>query len=93
MIFVVTYRYDPGAGETITNLRPRHREFLAELHHEGMLLASGPWVGEEPGAYLLLATETAAEALAVLDDDPFAAAGVIAERSVQGWQPVIGALT
>lgn len=92
MIYVVTYVYDSERAEAITELRPRHREFLAELHDRGTLVASGPWVGEIPGAYLLLATASAQEALDVLDGDPFRHAGVIRERSVQGWDPVIGPL-
>lgn len=93
MIYVVAYEYDPNAQETITRLRPDHREFLARLHSHGHLRASGPWVGADAGAYLLMATETAEQALEMLDGDPFLAAGVIAERSVRGWNPVIGELS
>lgn len=92
MIHVVTYVYDPKADEATTRLRPAHRDFLARLHSQGHLRASGPWVGGDAGAYLLMATDTAEQALEILDDDPFWAAGVIAHRSVQGWNPVIGEL-
>lgn len=93
MIQVVTYVYDPGAESVITELRPAHREFLSALHAEGILKVSGPWVGGPAGAYLLLATESQAQALEALEDDPFHRAGVIAERSVQGWAPVIGEIS
>lgn len=92
MIYVVTYIYDSHRTETISELRPRHRQFLADLHERGMLIASGPWVGGSAGAYLLLATGSEQEALDLLDADPFRQAGVIEERSVQGWDPVIGSL-
>src|SRR5699024_11410494 len=50
----------------------------------GGLIASGPWVGGPAGAYLLVAAGSEREALEMLDPDPFRAAGVIKERSVQG---------
>ncbi len=93
MIHVVAYTYDPNALETIDRLRPAHREFLAGLHAQGHLRASGPWVGGDAGAYLLMSTDTPEQALEVLDGDPFLAAGVISARSVQGWNPVIGELS
>lgn len=92
MIYVVTYRFDPGATTTMDEVRPRHREFLAGLHEQGHLLASGPWVGETPGAYLLMSTASGEAALSVLEADPYRAAGVIAQQSVQAWNPVIGSL-
>ena len=92
MIFVVSYTYDPSQSDTIDEVRPVHREFLAGLHAAGTLLASGPWVGEAAGAYLLMTTPTGEEALTALDADPFAAAGVISERTVQAWNPTIGSL-
>src|SRR5690625_2707481 len=92
MIYVVTYIYDSGRAETISDLRPRHRQFLTDLHASGGLIASGPWVGGPAGAYLLVAAGSEREALEMLDPDPFRAAGVIEERSVQGWDPVIGSL-
>lgn len=93
MIFVVTYRYDPDQSEAIAALRPRHREFLAELHAQGTLRASGPWVGgTAAGAYLLMNTTSAEHAGQLGVRDPFRAAGVITERTIQGWEPVIGSL-
>lgn len=93
MLYVVTYRYDSSQAELISQVRPTHREFLANLHANGPLRASGPWVGtSEPGAFLLLATESGDEALRLLDEDPFFSAGVIVERTVTGWDPVIGVL-
>lgn len=92
MIYVVSYTYDTSKTATIDEVRPVHREFLATLVADGRLRASGPWVGEVAGAYLLMTTETAEDALAALDADPFAAAGVISERTVQAWNPTTGSL-
>lgn len=92
MIYVVTYVYATDRDAEITELRPRHREFLAGLHEAGHLITSGPWVDGPAGAYLLMRGASADEAVAPLDGDPFYGAGLIAERSVQGWNPVIGSL-
>lgn len=93
MIYVVTYIYDPEATEDMDELRPAHRDFLRELHAEGRLKASGPWVGGNPGAYLLMNGKNEDYVLAVLDDDPFQTAGLILKRYVQAWDPVIGDLS
>jgi uncharacterized protein YciI len=89
-VFAVTYEYDQRAGERDA-LRPDHRAFLRDLHDAGVLLASGPLDGGPgPGALLLLRAEDDRAALATLDADPFWTAGLVAERSVRGWVPVIG---
>ncbi|MFI7585972.1 YciI family protein [Spongisporangium articulatum] len=84
-LFVVTYTYSEGSTATRDEVRPAHREFLAGLPE---LVLSGPT--DDDNALLLLDTATADAALALLDPDPFRAAGVIAERSVRGWNVVLG---
>jgi uncharacterized protein YciI len=39
---------------------------------------------------IVLSADDGAAALAALDPDPFRSAGFIAERTVRGWNPVIG---
>lgn len=92
MIHVVSYVYDPAAEEAISAARPAHREFLAGLHARGDLIASGPWVGGPAGAYLLMKADSGEHALEILEADPFHTAGLILERTVQEWNPVIGVL-
>lgn len=87
--FVVTYAYDNRRAEQDV-LRPAHRSFLRGLFDDGVLLASGPWTEGPSGALILLTADDGAAALAALDPDPFLAAGFIAERTVRGWNPVIG---
>ncbi|WP_193605757.1 YciI family protein [Nocardioides dongkuii] len=84
-IFCATYAYDPAATETLDAVRPAHRDWLAE---QPALLASGPT--DDGGAVLVWEGGSAAEVEAILDQDPFHAAGVIAERRVVGWQIVRG---
>ena len=84
-IFCATYEYDAAATATLDEVRPAHRDWLAE---QPQLLASGPT--DAGGAILVWAGESAAEVEAILDQDPFHDAGVIAERRVVGWQIVRG---
>ena len=90
-IFAVEYTYDPARTDVQDEVRPRHRSFLADLHDEGVLKASGPLLDVEPGGGLLIVeAASAAHALELLEQDPFYEAGVIVERTVRGWNPVIG---
>jgi uncharacterized protein YciI len=88
-IFTVTYAYDQRRDEQDA-VRPQHRAFLRSLHDQGVLLASGPWAEGPAGAMIVLSADDGAAALAALDPDPFRSAGFIAERTVRGWNPVIG---
>ena len=88
--FAVQYTYVDDASRVAT-FRPEHREHLSELHREGTLLLSGPLSGE-PGALLIVLADSAEEALAKRDGDPFKRERVIADRSVREWTVVIGQL-
>lgn len=87
--FTVTYAYD-SRDDARDALRPDHRAFLRGLFEAGTLLASGPWTHGPAGALLVVRADDDAAALAALDADPFWVAGLVAERSVRGWNPVIG---
>ena len=89
---IVTYTY-LNAPEALAEVRPEHRAFLGGLAGQGVVVASGPWVDEEPaGALLLLRTDSASAALEVLADDPFQREGLVLDVSVREWNPVIGVL-
>lgn len=90
--FIIEYRYVSGRSADLDRIRPTHREHLRSLAERGMLLASGPWVAEA-GAALIMRAASLDEVYAALDEDPFAAAGLIAERTAREWEPVIGLLT
>ena len=85
----VTYTYVPRPDE-VDAVRPAHRAFLRGLHEAGVLRASGPWTEGPAGALLLLDATDGDSALAALEADPFWTAGLIAERTARGWNPVIG---
>ncbi|SLN02543.1 hypothetical protein FM106_23430 [Brachybacterium faecium] len=88
--FAVQYTYTDDA-ERVAIHRPEHREHLAELHREGTLLLSGP-LGDGPGALLVVAADSAEDALAKLDGDPFKRERVIVDRVAREWTVVIGAI-
>lgn len=91
--FAVRYTYtgEPGRRDAV---RPEHRRFLGGLADEGFVVASGPLTGSDPAAALLVVrADDAAQVLDRLADDPFALAGVVAEVTVEAWEPVIGVLT
>jgi uncharacterized protein YciI len=89
--FAVTYTYAPGTDAERDTHRPVHREFLGTLHERGRLRISGP-VDGGTGALLILDGTSAEEVASVLDDDPFRAEGLIADRTVQEWEIVFGRL-
>ena len=93
-VFAVTYVYVPEP-ERLDLFRPEHRAFLGALHEAGGLVVSGPLPASDDapaGALLLLEADDAAAATASIDDDPFRREGLIAERTVREWHPVIGSL-
>ena len=91
-IIAVTYVYG-GDPQALAEHRPRHREFLRELHEAGSVIATGPFDDELPaGALLLLRAASPEEALARLEADPLLEVGVITERTARPWKVVLGEL-
>ncbi len=70
--------------------RPRHREYLQSLLSDGKLAMSGPWA-DDTGALLIYEAETLEAAQALLDADPYRAAGVLADARIKEWQVVLEA--
>ncbi len=91
-IFAVEYRYVTDQDEAMAQVRPRHRAFNGELAQKDLLLAAGPFTGTHD-ALIVVRAQDAAGALALLEDDPFNQAGLIAERLPREWNPVIGVLS
>jgi uncharacterized protein YciI len=86
--FAVTYTFS-AAPEEVNQIRPTHREWLAEQLAEGALLASGPMV-DRPAALLIFKADSIEQLNALLDQDPYEIAGVIGERTIEAWNPVFG---
>ncbi|SFC22149.1 hypothetical protein SAMN04487968_104288 [Nocardioides terrae] len=83
-LYAVTYVYSPDT-EALDRLRPEHRAFLAD--QDGLLL-SGPT--DDNGALIVWEGKSVAEIEETLDEDPFWTAGLITERVVVGWNPILG---
>lgn len=86
--FAVTYTFS-AEPEEVNQIRPTHREWLAEQLAEGALLASGPMV-DRPAALLIFKADSIVHLNALLDQDPYEIAGVIGERTIEAWNPVFG---
>ncbi|MEY4435041.1 MAG: hypothetical protein RIR16_1081 [Actinomycetota bacterium] len=85
--FAVTYNYGPDTDLRM-QIRDSHRAWLRELFAEQILLASGPMVDLD-SALLIFRKESFDSLAKLLDQDPFELAGVIAEREILEWNPVI----
>lgn len=68
-------------------LRPGHRERLAGLAADGLLLAAGPW-SDDSGALLLFVVAGREELDAIMAVDPYYSAPGVTVTSVQEWNPV-----
>ena len=90
-LYVIEYTYDHALDSLIQDFRPAHRQFLRELHAKGILEAAGFLRdGVSTEALIILRAPSAAEALAILDDDPFHTSGFIRSRRTREWTPTIG---
>jgi uncharacterized protein YciI len=89
-LYAVTYAYVPET-EQMTQARPAHVDFLAGLHEQGRLLASGRLTECDPlGALLVITGDSVADVEALMDGDPFHVGGFIAERLVRQWNVAFG---
>lgn len=85
MKFATTINY--GNHDRIAEVRPVHRHYLAELKEKGKLFASGPYE-DDSGALIIYEAETAEEAEALLEADPFREAGVFQSWTMKPWRQV-----
>ena len=88
--FAVSYDYNPNNPE-IAKARPAHREFTAQLFEEGTIIATGPLTDSKGGALIIVGLAdgaVVADAIALMDNDPFYQASCITGRSFREWNPV-----
>lgn len=92
-LFAVTYAYGKETAAGRDEVRPRHREFLEQQFQQDVLRVSGPFgPGEDPGALLLIEADSKEAVAELLDGDPFATSGLVAERTIRQWDIVFGSL-
>ncbi|MEV6967626.1 YciI family protein [Hamadaea sp. NPDC051192] len=68
--------------------RPAHREYLAALHAEGVVVASGPFP-DDSGALLIFDVDRARVDQIIAEDAYYRAPGVTVV-SVREWSPIFG---
>jgi hypothetical protein len=85
--YLVEITYDL---EKMPEVRPRHREFLRGLAAQGRVAVAGP-LGDGTGGITLYQADDEAALKELIDQDPYFLEGVIAERTVREYKPVIGA--
>lgn len=81
----VKYRYPL---DRMKQTLDRHRSYLRELHAQGKLIASGPFVPWEGGG-ILLRVENESEIQPILDKDPFQIERLV-DATIHRWTPNIG---
>jgi uncharacterized protein YciI len=82
---VLKYRYPL---ERMSKTLDRHRAYLRELHGQGKMVCSGPFVPREGGALLLRVSEEK-EIAELLGKDPYQLEQLV-ETTIYKWDPNIG---
>ena len=90
-VFAVEYRYDESSAAHRDEVRPSHRAWVDGVADEGRILASGPYE-DGTGALILFKVEDATTLEGLLEQDPFAVAGLISSTRATAWNPVSGPL-
>ncbi|WP_410662672.1 YciI family protein [Amycolatopsis sp. lyj-84] len=85
--FLVEIRY---VQEKLEEVRPRHRKFLSDLAEQGVVALGGP-LGDGSGGISLYQAADEAALTEIIDQDPYHLEGVVAQRTVREFKPVIGA--
>jgi hypothetical protein len=84
---VVNYATYAAAGERAALLGPAHREYMARLHADGLLVAYGPFA-DGAGALLIYEAGSLSAARDILAADPYEIGGVFASCRLCAWEVV-----
>lgn len=82
---IIEYSQDKAK---IAEIRPVHRQYLAQLKASGQLAASGPFT-DDSGALIVYEAVTKDEAEKMLQGDPFHANGIFLRWQLRPWNTVI----
>ncbi|WP_158879387.1 YciI family protein [Amycolatopsis anabasis] len=85
--YLVEIRY---VQEKLADVRPRHREFLTRLAEQGTVAVAGP-LGDDSGGISLYQADDENALYEIINQDPYHLEGVVAERTVREYRPVLGA--
>ena len=87
--YAINYTYSEETAAGRDEVRPVHVEFLKARFEAGDLRISGP-VDSGAGALLIVRAEDEQAALEMMDQDPFAQAGLITKREIRHWGVFLG---
>ena len=82
---VVNYAAYTAVPGRVAALRPAHREYMAQLHADGRLVACGPFA-DGSGALYIYETGSLAAADEILAADPYHIGGVFADCRLSAWE-------
>ena len=82
---VIEYTRDKAK---VAEVRPVHRQYLADLRQRGQLAASGPFT-DDSGALIIYEADSREEAEQLLQGDPFHKNGIFQQYQLRPWNPVI----
>jgi uncharacterized protein YciI len=89
-LFLVTYGYNETDERAAR--REDHLAYLNKLKDDGALVAGGPYE-DLTGGCLILNAESAADAEALVADDPYTQANVTKDRYLRQWRVTVGGVT
>ncbi|MDF3310800.1 YciI family protein [Rhodococcus koreensis] len=90
--FVVDYTYTAETASGRDTHRAAHRAWLGDLVDTGTVLTCGPY-GDDSGAFIIAAADTADTVRQLLTEDPFVVHGLVPAQRIVQWTPVLGALS
>lgn len=81
--FARTFRMTPDDPARL-EVRPAHRDYVAELHARGDIRMSGPFA-DQRGALIVYEAADLDAARALVAADPYTDAGVVEELELREW--------
>jgi len=86
---VVNYATYAPAGERAALLGPAHREYMAQLYADGLLVAYGPFAdGDGDGALFIFEASSLSDVAEIVAADPYEIGGVFASCRLCAWEVV-----
>jgi uncharacterized protein YciI len=85
-MFVLELSFAPDDAERLA-ARPAHRERLAALKADGVVVLAGPFA-DDSGALVVLDVPDRAAAEAVVAEDPYYSLGGVEVVYLRHWQPL-----
>jgi uncharacterized protein YciI len=89
-LFALIVSFPPENEERRLAVRPRHREYLKELHERGTVVAVGPFA-DGTGALLVYDAASEADVRKLMAADPYTEADVFDNATLHEWQLLFGA--